>query len=67
MPIAVKKKVANSAQNAWWRIALTSVQPSSTKSGSALLTMCGEPVENSRHGNSSSGNSSNSAAPPKIG
>jgi len=31
MPIAVKKKVENSAQNAWWRIALRSVQPSSNE------------------------------------
>ena len=43
MPTAVKKKVENSAQKAWWRIALSSVQPSSTKSASAFLTTCGEP------------------------
>ena len=62
MPIAVKKKVENSAQNAWWRIALSSVQPSSTKSaGGASWQTCGEPVENNRQGNSSSGNSRNSA------
>ena len=66
MPIAVKKKVENSAQNAWWRIALSKVQPSSAKSAAALLARCGEPVENSRHGNSNSGTSSNSAAAPKI-
>ena len=66
MPIAVKKNVENNAQNAWWRIALTSVQPSSRKSAAALLARCGEPVENNRHGSANSGNSNNSVAPPKI-
>ena len=64
--MAVKKKVANSAQNAWWRIALRSVQPSSTRSAATLLARCGEPVENNRHGNSNRGNSRSSEAMPKT-
>ncbi len=66
MPTAVKKNVENSAQNAWWRIALASVQPPSMKSGSAFPAMCGEPVENRRHGSSSNGNNRHSATMPKI-
>ena len=64
MPTAVKKKVENSAQKAWWRIALTSVQPWSMKSGSVFFATCGEPVANSRHGSSMSGTSRASAAKP---
>ncbi len=66
MPIAVKKNVENNAQKAWWRIALTKVQPSSAKSAAAPFAKCGEPPENNRHGNSNSGNSRKSAAPPMI-
>src|SRR5487761_2656036 len=66
MPIAVKKNVENNAQNAWWRIALASVQPSSAKSAVAFLARWGEPVENSRHGNINSGTSRTSAAPADM-
>ena len=62
--IAVKKKVENSAQKVWWRIALFSVQPLSTKPASAFCATCGEPAANIRHGSNSSGASMHSATMP---
>ena len=64
MATAVKKKVENSAQKAWWRMALTSVQPSSMKSVSAFFMTCGAPAAKRRHGNSATGNSTTSTITP---
>ena len=55
MPTAVKKKVENSAQKAWWRIALTSVQPSSAKPGSLFFMTWGAPAASRRHGKNTTG------------
>ena len=48
-------------------IALNRVQPSSTKSAAALLARFGEPVENRRHGNNSSGRTSSNAGSRRSG
>ena len=39
---AVKKKVENNAQKVWWRSALVSVQPLSTKPASVFFNCVGE-------------------------
>ncbi len=65
MAMEVKKKVENSAQNAWWRSAPSSVQPASTKSSSAFFITCAAPAAKRRYGNSMTVNSMASTITPK--
>jgi hypothetical protein len=66
MPSAVKKKMENSAQNAWCRMALPSVHVSSAARVCVIRVMLLAPAVICRHGSNSSGTAPASITPPSI-